>query len=58
MRERRGVEERSEEELSIESGSVEVLEEGSGSRMDGSSKGLGESWLVEGTFLMNFPNVS
>ncbi len=58
MRERHGVEVRSEEELSIESGSVEVLEEGSGSRMDGSSKGLGESWLVEGTFLMNFPNAS
>jgi len=58
MRERRGVEVRSEEELSIELGSIEVLEEGSGSQMDGLSKGLEESWLVEGTFLMNFPNVS
>ncbi len=58
MRERRGVEVRLEEELSIESGSIEVLEEGSGSQMDGLSKGLEESWLVEGTFLMNFPNVS
>jgi hypothetical protein len=52
-----GVEVRIEDVLSVVSGSVELLEEGSGLRIEESSSGEGESCCFEvDTFLLNCPD--